>query len=244
MPDDTNIRLSEFSWRVVNQVTAMLAYWDENQVCRFANSAYMEWFGKSPEEMIGKITMKELLGPLYEKNLPHIVAALRGEKQVFEREIPLPAGGSRHSIATYFPDVQDGKVKGFFVHVADVTLIKNLEAQVMKLEMEKKMAILKSIMDTQEDERESIATQLRDSVSQTLVHCEKMLEKNDNNLRGIDLMPAITNKIHLAVEELKVLSAGLSSSVIVYVGLVEGLRDYIAGLQWKYKKKYLIPECQ
>ena len=103
MPDYKEILLNELSWRVVNQITAMLAYWDTNQVCRFANRAYIEWFGKNPEEMIGKITMKELLGPLYEKNLPHIKLALGGVKQVFEREIPLPGGGSRHSTSTTRP---------------------------------------------------------------------------------------------------------------------------------------------
>ncbi len=36
------------------------------------------------------MSLKELLGPLYEKNLPYILAALRGEKQVFERQIRLP----------------------------------------------------------------------------------------------------------------------------------------------------------
>ncbi|MER3498499.1 MAG: hypothetical protein C4308_07635 [Chitinophagaceae bacterium] len=64
--------------------------------------------------MIGKITMKELLGPLYEKNLPHITQALKGIKQVFERDIPIPETNKiRHSLATYFPNVKDGKVKGF-----------------------------------------------------------------------------------------------------------------------------------
>lgn len=119
---------------VVNNVTAMLAYWDKNQVCRFANNAYREWFGKTKEEMIDKITMKELLGPLYEKNLPHILGALKGIPQTFEREIPLPSGGTRHAIANYIPDIENGEVKGFFVHVADVTPLKKLEFELRNKE--------------------------------------------------------------------------------------------------------------
>lgn len=116
---------------VADHITAMLAYWDKDLVCRFANSAYVDWFGKKKEEMVDKITIKELLGPLFEKNLPFIFGALKGEIQTFEREIPLPTGGTRHSLANYYPDIVNGEVIGFFVHVADVTPLKLLEMELM-----------------------------------------------------------------------------------------------------------------
>src|SRR5690349_3106431 len=108
---------SDVALSVVNHISAMVAYWDSNQTCVFSNDAYREWFGKTPAEMVG-MSMKDLLGPLYEKNLPYILAALRGEKQVFERQIPLPGGRVRESIATYTPDLVGGVVQGFSVHVA------------------------------------------------------------------------------------------------------------------------------
>jgi len=115
--------------RVADHVTAMLAYWNTDQVCLFANNAYRDWFGKTREEIIGK-TLKELLGdPLYQKNLPYILGALGGEQQVFERELPSPTGELRHALATYTPDIVDGKVQGFFVLVADVTPLKMLEIE-------------------------------------------------------------------------------------------------------------------
>jgi PAS domain S-box-containing protein len=113
--------------RVANQIPAMVAYWDADQRCVFSNDAYREWFGRSPEQMKG-MTLKELLGPLYELNLRFILAALKGEKQIFERQIPLPGGGIRESIATYTPDLVDGVVRGFSVHVADVTSLREREA--------------------------------------------------------------------------------------------------------------------
>src|SRR5689334_19723750 len=88
----------------VNHITAMIAYWDRDQRCVFSNDAYREWFGKTPKEMVG-MSMRELLGPLYALNLPYILGALNGEKQVFERRIPLPEGGARDTIATYTPDI-------------------------------------------------------------------------------------------------------------------------------------------
>lgn len=105
---------------VAENTDAMLAYWDADLVCRYANNAYVKWFGKSPEEMIDKITLQELLKDIYPKNLPYIEKALKGETQVFYRDIPIPSGETRRTIATYHPDIEYGTVKGFFVHVADL----------------------------------------------------------------------------------------------------------------------------
>ncbi|HWA26917.1 MAG TPA: PAS domain-containing protein [Lacunisphaera sp.] len=124
-PRPTNPDLTAL--RVANQVSAMIAYWDASERCLFANDAYRHWFGREPGEMIG-ITLRELLGPLYPKNLPYIRGALAGKIQVFERQIPLPGGGHRDSIATYTPDIVDGVVRGFAAHVADVSPLRQREA--------------------------------------------------------------------------------------------------------------------
>ncbi len=132
---------SQVALNVVNHIQAMVAYWDANQRCVFSNNAYQEWFGKSPKEMMG-MSLKELLGPsLYKKNFPYILGALRGEKQVFERQIPLPGGGVRESIATYTPDIVDGVVRGFSVHVADVTLLREREAALEHVIHERDVAL-------------------------------------------------------------------------------------------------------
>ncbi|HEU0031419.1 MAG TPA: ATP-binding protein [Kofleriaceae bacterium] len=111
--------------RLADRVPSMLAYWDADLRCRFANRAYEKWFGRTPESIKGR-HISELLGPqLYALNLPHITAALRGQAQEFEREIPDPAGGpSRHSLASYLPDIAHGVVRGFFVLVTDISEIK------------------------------------------------------------------------------------------------------------------------
>ncbi len=112
---------------LADALPSMLAYWDSELRCRFANRAYEVWFGIAPEALQGK-HISELLGPLYPLNLPYIQAALRGESQTFEREIPDPQGGpSRHSLAHYLPDVADGVVLGFFVLVTDISQMKRTE---------------------------------------------------------------------------------------------------------------------
>lgn len=139
MPENSE-HLANF---VTDHVNAMLAYWDKDLVCRFANKAYLDWFGKSKEEMVNKITIQQLLGPLFNKNLPYIDAALKGEIQTFEREIPIPDGSIRYSLANYFPHVENGEVKGFVAHVADITQVKLLERDLIQSNQ-----IIKSQNDT------------------------------------------------------------------------------------------------
>jgi len=107
----------------------MLAYWDKDQRCRFANAAYESWFGVKAEELVGR-SMRDLLGPIYPLNLPYIEAALRGDTQDFEREIPDPQGGPpRQSQAHYLPHIVAGEVQGFGVMVTDISRQKTVEAE-------------------------------------------------------------------------------------------------------------------
>jgi diguanylate cyclase (GGDEF)-like protein/PAS domain S-box-containing protein len=121
--------LNELSYarKVADSISGMLAYWDQEQLCRYANHAYLDWFGKTSADMINKMTLEDLLGPLYQKNLPFIEAAYGGVPQEFERDIPTPQGKIRQSLATYTPDVEDGRVKGIIVQVVDVTYLKDVE---------------------------------------------------------------------------------------------------------------------
>jgi len=114
--------------RMVDHVPAMLAYWDLNLQCRFANHAYERWFGVNPDSLVGT-SIKGLLGPeLFALNEPYIRGALGGTEQLFERAVPGPDGVCRHSLATYVPDMVNGQVVGFIAHVADVTRLKETEA--------------------------------------------------------------------------------------------------------------------
>jgi PAS domain S-box-containing protein len=116
---------SELVRTLVDSVTAMLAFWDVSQRCRFANKAYERWFGLPAAALIGK-HIGDLLGPTtYAATLPYIEGALRGEPQAFEREIPDPSGGpSEYLSINYAPHVVGGVVHGFFVLATDITASK------------------------------------------------------------------------------------------------------------------------
>ncbi len=106
---------------LADHVPAMLAFWDRDQRCVYANRAYFSWFGVRVDELIGQ-HISTLLGPLYERNRRYIEGALAGVEQLFDREIPDPRGGpTRLSQAQYIPHRVDGSVVGFFAMVVDIS---------------------------------------------------------------------------------------------------------------------------
>ncbi len=108
---------------ILDTVPSMLAYWDRDLICRYANNAYLLWFGVSGRALIGT-PVRDLLGPdLFARNEHHMRAALRGETQEFERLIPGPHGVPRPSLTAYLPHIVDGEVQGFIAHVTDVSLL-------------------------------------------------------------------------------------------------------------------------
>jgi len=120
---------------ILDHMPAMVGYWDSAQRNIFGNRAYLEWFGIDPATMPGR-HIREIIGEeRYRLNLPYIAGVLRGEAQEFERAIPSPDGRHvRYSLASYIPELADGKVCGFFVLVTDITAIKETEARLRQRE--------------------------------------------------------------------------------------------------------------
>ncbi|MCU4120720.1 PAS domain-containing protein [Variovorax sp. N23] len=119
-------------WAILNEVPSMLAYWDSNLLCRFANRAYERWFGVKGSSLFDT-SLQDLLGPeLFAANEPFIRAALRGVPQEFERVVPHPDGTLRPSLARYLPHVVNGKVLGFVVEVTEVTSLHEAREQLRR----------------------------------------------------------------------------------------------------------------
>lgn len=133
---------SEHFLRIMtDQLPGMVGYWDTELHCGFANKAYQEWFGKTPEQMLG-ITMQELLGiELFSKSEPYILSALKGEPQHFERTLKKPSGETGYTWAHYIPNIIDNTVRGFFVLVSDVTALKQAQEAVRESETRLRLAL-------------------------------------------------------------------------------------------------------
>jgi diguanylate cyclase (GGDEF)-like protein/PAS domain S-box-containing protein len=115
---------------VTDNLPGLVAYWDTDLRCRFANKRYIEWFNKTPEQMMGT-HIRDLLGEgLFQRNEPHLRRALNGEQQIFERTLTKTSGEVRFTWASYIPDIDNnGTVVGIFVLVSDVTELKRAEEE-------------------------------------------------------------------------------------------------------------------
>ncbi|MBC7857952.1 MAG: diguanylate cyclase, partial [Burkholderiaceae bacterium] len=126
---ERRLRDSErLSRAVADNLPGLVAYWDRDLRCRFANARHVEWFNKTPPQMLG-MRVQDLLGPvLYARNETHLRLALKGEPQSFERSLTKASGEIGHVWAHYIPDLDaDGRVAGIFVLESDVTQLKRAE---------------------------------------------------------------------------------------------------------------------
>ena len=121
---------SEKFMRVLTDfIPGMVGYWTNELRNGFANVAYLEWFGKTHDEMKG-IHLRDLLGEeVYRANEPFVTAALRGERQSFERTLVKADGSTGYVWAHYIPSWDEDKVQGFFVLVSDITELKLVQLQ-------------------------------------------------------------------------------------------------------------------
>lgn len=161
-------RRERFIRTLTNNIPAMVAYWDADLRCQYANLQYYEWFGRTPEEMTG-LTIDRLMGPdLFSRNEAFIRGAMKGEPQTFERELVKPSGEVGHTLARYIPDVDsDGRVLGMVVLVTDVTALKAAELQLKKANAaaEEALVTAQSALAVKRDFLSNISHELRNPLT-------------------------------------------------------------------------------
>ena len=117
---------------IVDNLPAMVGYWDRDLRNQMANRAYLAWVGRTSEQLRG-VHISDLLSPeLYLENLPLLQQALAGVAQHSDREIVGPTGVVQYSQTSFIPALDaSGEVVGLFMLVTDVTarVLAELELQ-------------------------------------------------------------------------------------------------------------------
>jgi PAS domain S-box-containing protein len=114
-----------------------MGFWGADLRCRFANPAYLYWFGKSAEQIQGML-MPEVMGPeSFAIAEPFVRAALAGEPQTYERPMQTAAGEIVHVWVQYIPAYgAQGGVVGFYVLATDVTALKQTQERLERANAE------------------------------------------------------------------------------------------------------------
>ncbi len=108
---------------ISNTLPAFVTYIDQEERYRFANTTYLEWVGKTREQVMGR-TAREILGEtVYAKAHPAMLKALNGEAVAYDLPWTSAAGGAERTFRIrYTPDVTPEKVvNGYVMHGQDVT---------------------------------------------------------------------------------------------------------------------------
>jgi PAS domain S-box-containing protein len=107
---------------ITDAMPSMVAYWNQDLRCEFANRAYFEWFGKTLDTVIN-CSLHDLLGEqLFNLNSPYIYSVMEGNIQNFECSLPKIDGSIGNAWINYVPNLDPkGDVLGFFMLITDIT---------------------------------------------------------------------------------------------------------------------------
>jgi PAS domain S-box-containing protein len=112
---------------IADAMPALISYITPDYTYRFVNRMYQTWFGLGREQLMGR-HLREVLGAeAWELLQPRLERVFRGERVFLEAEIPYQSG-AREVAAHYIPDVDsDGKVRGCYALIEDVSARKRAE---------------------------------------------------------------------------------------------------------------------
>ncbi|MDO9314099.1 MAG: PAS domain-containing protein [Burkholderiaceae bacterium] len=127
------VESERFIHTVADNQPSLLAYWDKNLRCLFANRAYREWFG-CPDGAMDRLAPTVLLkGEWQADQQVFLDDVLAGESRQVQRLFTDPNGQVLHGLVTFTPDIVDGVVLGFLVVVSDITEIKQAELRLREV---------------------------------------------------------------------------------------------------------------
>jgi diguanylate cyclase (GGDEF)-like protein/PAS domain S-box-containing protein len=113
---------------ITDSVTAGIGYTDGDQVFRYINRAYLEFLGKSEDQIVGKHLSKVIGEKDYAQAKPLVERCLSGEQVRYQAERRDPAGDKVHRSVSLVPDLgEDGTARGIFALIYDVTEERRLQ---------------------------------------------------------------------------------------------------------------------
>ena len=118
---------------VQDHAPVMIAYFDGDQHCRYANRKYAAFHGKVPEDLVG-LHAREILGANFAAIEHHCAYALAGYTVKYERAIR-GEPRERHVIVELVPfDGLAGQKRGYYVISSDITERRRAEDQIRESE--------------------------------------------------------------------------------------------------------------
>ena len=126
---------------IADHVPAMIGYYDENEICRFANPSYAALFGRTVPGILGHHLHMIAGAETYRVFEPYVRKVLDGEMAHYERTHRNGPGVERALDLTLVPHIiEPGRVGGFYVMAMDITERRQAEHAVVVAKNEAEQA--------------------------------------------------------------------------------------------------------
>ena len=127
------LRRSEGQMRLITDtIPALIAYFDSNQIYRYANLGYCNWFNKTADEVVGN-SIHNIIGIRAQDSVKHHIArALSGEQVTYEYAM-IRNEEKVYARSTLVPEIDAaGRVVGCFVLSFDISEQKRMQAALVQ----------------------------------------------------------------------------------------------------------------
>jgi PAS domain S-box-containing protein len=125
---EQRLQASEARLRLImDKLPAAISYLDRDQRYTFANAGYERLMGLPPSRIIGQKLADVMRNETYLTGFPRLQAALAGETQVFENELPKAGGGTFRAMVQFVPDWQGDEVVGVHVLLTDISQLRETQ---------------------------------------------------------------------------------------------------------------------
>jgi PAS domain S-box-containing protein len=136
---------------IMDATPALIAYMDTGFRYLRVNANYLNWFGMTPESILGR-EAREIIGQkAWAIVRPYLEQARGGEEVSFDQVIPYGTGQPRWVHASYIPNKDSiGTVKGIVAHIVDIEERKQTERQITLLNqnLQRRIEEMQVIFDT------------------------------------------------------------------------------------------------
>ena len=127
------IQSENFAQTMTDHQPTLLAYVDRDRKLQFVNRAWLNWFGKTREEVLGRDGRETVGDVMLHSNEDVIAKVLRGEAMGTPAEMRGVDGRVGNFWIYRLPDIVDGDILGYFFIATDVTEMRRSERRLQEL---------------------------------------------------------------------------------------------------------------